>query len=295
MSEIMKAVILGGKARVAVSDTTDIVNQSIQMHQLSPLAAAALGRTLTAGAYLSSNLKGKKDKYSIVVNGGGPLGKIVVAGEAGCNVRGFVENPYVELPYKNGKLDVGGAVGKNGDITIIKDLGLKEPYVGVSKLISGEIAEDFASYLLKSEGITAAVALGVLTDMRGCRAAGGVIVEAMPDATDEDIIILEDIMTNFSGISSMLAEKSAKQIMDFYFGHLDAEIFPSQKITLQCHCKKKIEGVVRSLGRNEAESIIAESGKIEVRCDFCNTVYTFHQDELDKLFGRAHGNHSKFK
>lgn len=248
MDRILKAVILGGKARVAVLDMTRSVNQSIALHNLSPLAAAALGRALTAGAYLAANLKNNA-KFSLTVDGGGPLGKVIVAGEAGNTVRGFVENPYTELPAKNGKLDVGGAVGKEGFFTVIKDFGLKEPYIGKCKLVSGEIAEDFASYLLTSEGIPAAVALGVLTDAEGCRAAGGVIAEALPDADDGDIFMLEDIMSNFGKISALLAEKTAEEIMDFYFGHLDAQIFPAEEIKRVCRCSDKIHGVIRSLGR----------------------------------------------
>lgn len=284
MDRIIKAVILGGKARVAVLDTSEAVNKSIRMHNLSPLAAAALGRSLTAGAYISSNLKGKRDKFSIVIEGGGPIGKIIIAGESEGAIRGYAVNPFVELPPKNGKLDVGGAVGANGNITIIKDLGLKEPYVGRCKLVSGEIAEDFAAYLLKSEGIPAAVALGVLNDKDGCRASGGVIVEAMPSADDGDIFVLEDIMSNFGNISSMLAQKSAEEIMDFYFGHLDAEIFPPQEIKLVCRCGDKIRGVVKTLGRDEADKILAEIGKIEVRCDFCNKTYAFDAEDLDQIF-----------
>lgn len=284
MSKIIKAVIFGGKARVAVLNTADIVNEAIKIHNLSPLSAAALGRTLTVGCYISSNLKGQRDKFNIIIDGGGIIGKIVVAGESGGSVRGFVDNPCTDLPYKNGKLDVGGAVGKDGSITVIKDLGLKEPYVGRCKLVTGEIAEDYANYLLVSEGITAAVALGVLTDANGCKAAGGVIIEAMPDATDDQIFMLEDIISNFTLISNLLAIHSAQEIMDYYFGHLDAEIFSPQSLTLQCKCKEKIEGVVKSLGIEEAKNIIAESGKIEVRCDFCNTAYVFYADDVDNLF-----------
>lgn len=285
---IIKAVILGGKARVAVLDTTAMVNESVALHGLSPLAAAALGRALTAGCYLAANLKNNA-KFSLTVDGGGPLGKIIVAGEAGNTVRGFAENPTLDLPPKNGKLDVGGAVGKDGFITVIKDFGLKEPYVGKCRLISGEIAEDFASYLLTSEGIPAAVALGVLTDANGCRAAGGVIAEALPDADDGDIFVLEDIMSNFGKISTLLAEKPAEEIMDFYFGHLDAQIFPAEKLKLACRCGEKIPVVIRSLGREEANKIIAERGAIEARCDFCNKVYTYKESDLDGVFGGRDG------
>jgi len=288
IDRILKAVILGGKARVAVLDTTGLVNQSIALHKLSPLAAAALGRALTAGAYLSANLKNDA-KFSMTVDGGGPIGKIIVAGESGGTVRGFVEYPYVELPSKDGKLDVGGAVGKNGFITVIKDFGLKEPYVGKCRLVSGEIAEDFASYLLISEGIPAAVALGVLTDAEGCRAAGGVIAEALPGADDGDFFVLEDIMMSFGKISALLAEKSAEEIMDFSFGHLDALIFPAEELSLVCRCGEKIHDVIRSLGKEDAQKLMEERGSVEARCDFCNKTYVFTAEDIHAIFGGEHG------
>lgn len=285
MGKILKAVIFGGKARVAVLDTTDTVNEAIRLHKLSPLAAAALGRALTAGAYISSNLKNPTDRFSLTIDGGGPLGKIIVAGEAGGYVRGYVQNPYIELLYRNGKLDVGGAVGRDGYISVIRDLGLKEPYAGRCKLTTGEIAEDFAAYLTRSEGIPAAVALGVLTGSEGCKAAGGVIVEAMPDISEEQIVMLEDIMTNFMGISSLLAQKSAEEILDFYFGHLDAEVFVPQDVSYVCRCGQKMEGIIKSLGEEEARAIISERGEVEIKCDFCGSAYTFGEADIDKIFG----------
>ncbi len=285
---ILKAVIMGGKARIAVLDTTGMVNRSVMIHNLSPLAAAALGRALTAGAYIASNLKNNA-KFSLIVDGGGPLGKIVIAGESGGTVRGFVENPSTDLPAKNGKLDVGSAVGKDGFITVIKDFGLKEPYVGKCKLVSGEIAEDFTSYLLTSEGIPSAVALGVLADAGGCKASGGIIAEALPDADDGDILILEDIMSNFKHISALLAQKPVEEIMDFYFGHLDAQLFPAEELKLECRCNEKIHDVIRSLGRKEAYKLIKERDFIEARCDFCNKTYTFSEFDLKAVFTENNG------
>lgn len=284
MDRIIKAVIFDGQARASVLDTTEAVNRLIAIHHLSPLSAAALGRTITAGAYISANLKGKGDRFNMIVDGGGPLGKIVVAGESGGTVKGFVEHPAIELPPKNGKLDVGGAVGKEGFLTLIKDLGLKEPYVGRSPLVTGEIAEDFASYLLHSEGIASAVALGVLTDCNGCKAAGGVIVEALPSADENTLVMLEDIVRNFTSVSALLSEKSAEEIMDFYFGHLHCEVLDTEPIRLFCNCAEKVEGIIAGLGRQEAESIIKEQGKIEINCDYCRSQYVYTEKDLDRIF-----------
>lgn len=285
MDRIVKGVCFGGKARVALIDTTEAVNELIKIHDLTPLSAAALGRTLTVGAYITANLKSDSDRFNVIINGGGPIGKICVAGEKRGTVKGFVENPHVDLPLRDdGKLNVGGAVGTNGEIVVIKDLGLKEPYIGRCKLVSGEIAEDFAMYLYKSEGIKGAVALGVLNDKNGCKASGGIIVEALPDADDNAVFMLEDIMTNFTAISSMIAEKSIEEIGDFYFGHLDAEFFPAEPIELYCGCESKIRDVIIGLGKAEAEDIIKERGEIEVKCDYCGKAYKYTAEDVDKLF-----------
>lgn len=285
MDRIVKGVCFGGKARVALIDTTEAVNALIKTHDLTPLAAAALGRTLTAGAYISANLKNDSDRFNLVIDGNGPIGKICVAGEKRGTVKGFVEEPHVDLPLRaDGKLDVGGAVGKKGEIVVIKDLGLKEPYIGRCELVSGEIAEDFAMYLFKSEGIKGAVALGVLNDKNGCKASGGIIVEALPDADDNAIFMLEDIMTNFTAISSMIAEKSIEEIGDFYFGHLDAEFFPAEPIELFCGCESKIRNVIISLGKAEADDIIKERGEIEVKCDYCRKAYKYTAEDVEQLF-----------
>ncbi len=285
MDKIIKAVLFGGKARVALIETTETVNKAIKVHDLTPLAAAALGRSLTVGAYIESNLKNETNKFNLIINGGGPIGKIYVTSDRVGTIKGLVENPQVDLPLRaDGKLNVGGAVGTNGDMVIIKDLGLKEPYVGRSQLISGEIAEDYNNYLFKSEGILNAVALGVLNDKDGCKAAGGVIIEAMPDADDNMIVILEDIMTNFGNISQLIAEKGIEEIGNYYFGHLDAEFFPSQTVRFKCDCWHKIRKIVRGLGREEIEDIIKEQGMLEIKCDYCKKNYVYTEKDLDYLF-----------
>ena len=286
MNVIKKGTIFAQRARVAIIDIKEIVNEEINIHNLSPLSAAALGRAMTAGAYISNNLKDENATFSLTINGGGPLGSIVIAGNGGNVVRGYVTNPNVELPLKeNGHLDVGNGVGKDGFITVIKDFGLKEPYMGRCKLVTGEIAEDFTQYLFTSEGIRSSVALGVRMDSTGCISAGGIIVEALPGITDDELFMLEDIMSNFTNVSEILCHKSASEIFDFYFSHLDAEEYPEENIFLKCNCSyEKIENTMRSLGKKECDEILKEVGKIEVVCHFCEKQYVFTQAEVDKLW-----------
>ena len=209
MDRIENALLFNGQAEVSVIKINDILNELIKLQKLSNTAAAALGRAMTAGAFVASKLKNAKDKFSITINGGGPLGNIIVAGQYGDLVRGYVEHPEIEPPLKeNGKLDVGFAVGNQGNITVIKDLGLKEPYVGVSSLVSGEIGEDFAYYYLTSEQQPTAFAAGVLIENGVCAGAGGVVIQPMPDCKDHIITVLEDIMTKFTDISSQLKKQA---------------------------------------------------------------------------------------
>ncbi len=286
MGKIVKGVVFNGNARVTVIDITDIVNEEMNIHNLSNLATASLGRTMTAGAYISTNLKMKGSTFSITINGGGELGNIVVAGEYGNVLRGFVTNPHINLPLKeNGHLDVGKGVGSEGFITVIKDVGLKKPYIGKSKLVSGEIAEDFTQYLYQSEGIHSSVALGVKVDGEKCLSAGGVIVEAMPDCDDNQLFILEDIITNFVNVSTILQEKSAEEIFDFYFGHLDSQKFDNEEVILRCSCsEEKIRNMILGLGEKEAREILQEVGKIEVGCQFCSKKYVYGEDEVNQLW-----------
>ncbi len=285
MGRIVKCGLFDGFARLALVDITDIVNEEIDIHGLSPLSCAALGRSMIMGAYIGNNLKSQENTYSITVNGGGPLGSIVIAGGYG-HIRGYVTDPDVELPLKeNGHLDVGGGVGTDGYISVVKDLGLKEPYVGRTELVSGEIAEDFTKYLLVSEGIRSACAFGVKVNAEGCMTACGLVLEALPGITEDMLIILEDIMTNFVNLSDLTAEKSIEEVFDFYFSHLNAEIYATEEVKLQCNCSyERIVGLIKGLGKKECEEIIAEQGSIEAVCHFCEKKYAFFEEDIDKLW-----------
>lgn len=286
MDIIRKFMFANDSVLVTVMSTKTLVNKAIALHDLSPTAAAALGRTLTATSFMASKLKGKDEKLSVTVNGGGGLGKIVAAGDAGEKVRGYVDNPRFDLPLKNGKLDVGGAVGKNGYLTVIKDLGLKEPYIGKTELVEGEIANDFAYYFTVSEQQPSAVALGVLVNNTGCIASGGIFVQPMPGCPDYVITMLEDIVSEFKNVSKIFLEKTVDEIIKEYFGQFELHFLDIGKPEYKCHCSRsKLKKIIISLGKEEAESILSEKGEIEICCQFCNKKYVFTREEVSKIFG----------
>ena len=283
MDRIIKGVCFDNKARLALIDVTSGAQALVKTHDMSPISAAAFSRALTAGAYINSNLKSVSDRFNLIIDGKGETGRICIAGERG-DLKGFMDVPAAATKLTDGKLDVAGAVGHDGDMVVVKDLGLKEPYIGRVPLVSGNIADDFANYLFKSEGIRSAVALSEYLTADGVVKAGGIIVEALPGAGEEMTFMLEDIMSNFSSLSSMMTEKSMEEIGEFYFGHLHTEFFEPEPIRYGCHCNEKIRGIIRSLGRSEAESIIEENGVIEVTCDYCLKKYRFDRAATEALF-----------
>ena len=289
MDRIIKGVCFDKKARISLIDVTEGARQGVLTHDMSPLSAACYARALTVGAYINANLKSKTDRFNLIIEGSGAVGKIYIASEDG-DLKGFVEEPHADLPLNNGKFDIEGAVGSVREMIVVKDLGLKEPYIGRANLVSGNIADDYAEYLLKSEGIHSAVALSEYITKDGVQAAGGIIVEALPDAGEEVIFILEDVMGYFTSLSKMMTERSMEDIAEFYFGHLNAEIFPAEPITYGCHCDRKIVDVVRSLGKEEAEDIVREQGCIEISCDYCARKYRFDAKAVDALFKNGKNN-----
>lgn len=286
MGKLLKALVYGGEISVSVLDTTDMVNESIKIHKLSPVAAAAFGRTLTACTFMSSGLKNKEDKLYVNVKGDGVGGRITVCGNGELFMRGSVQNGSAELPLKeNGKLDVGGFVGKNGRITVVKSMGLKEPYSGSSALISGEIAEDFTAYFTYSEQQPTAMALGVLigTD-RTCIGAGGVIVQAMPDASEKSLIKAEEIVKSLTDVSARIRDKGAEGLMEELFGETDyTEFTPVYK----CLCDREyVKGILVSLGRAELNDILAKEKEIKVNCEFCGKEYVFKAEDVAEMFNK---------
>ncbi len=286
MDRLVKTLIYNNELSLAVLDTTELVNEAINIHKLSPLSAAALGRTLTIATFMSSTLKNDTDKLSITIAGNGVGGNITVSGNSKLQMRGSIDNPRADLPLRaDGKLDVGGCVGK-GRLTVVKSMGLKEPYTGSCRLVSGEIAEDFTAYYTFSEQQPTAIALGVKigTDY-SCIGAGGIVIQVLPNASDESISKAEKVIGCFSNISTLIKEKSIEDIISEYFGETSKleEYHPKY----QCLCSREyIEKMLISLGENELRDIIKEQGKISVNCQYCQKDYVFYEDDVDFLFNK---------
>lgn len=287
MDNIKRFLAYNGRINIVCVSTTELVEEARKVHDLSPLATAVLGRTLTMASIIASGLKGEKDTVTLQIKGNGPIGTIVAVSDSKVRTRGYVANPGIELPLrKDGKLNVGAAVGNEGYVYVIKDIGLKKPYVGMSKIVSGEIAEDFANYFYISEQKNTAVALGVLVDKNGVRSAGGYIVTAMPDATEDDLFILENRIKEAKSVSQMLDENmSLEEIAKDITGDENIQTVEDGIVPkYECTCsKEKMENALVSIGKEELEKIIVEDKKAELVCNFCNKKYEFSEEELKKL------------
>ena len=285
MNKLLKTLVFQNQISVSVLDTTDMVNEAIKIHSLSPVCAAALGRTLTVCTFMSSTLKNKGDKLSVTIAGDGAGGKITVCGNGDLQMRGFIDNPQVELPLReDGKLDVGGCVGKNGRLTVVRSMGLKEPYSGSSKLITGEIAEDFAAYYAFSEQQPTAIALGVKIGKDGkCIGAGGVVLQALP-GTDEGILVMaEDVATQLTNVSTLIEQLGAEGLIKKLFG--DDITYNEYQPKYECLCSREyIERVLISLGKKELQDILEKEGEIKVDCEFCSNQYVFTKEDVEKFF-----------
>ena len=285
--KIIKFLAYEGKISVICADTTELVEKAKATHDLSPVATAAFGRLLTITAIMGKEMKGEKNKLTIQMKGNGPLGTMLTTADNFPRVKGYVTNPIVDLPLNDiGKLDVGGAVGNAGFINVIKDIGLKEPYVGICPLISGEIAEDFAEYFAKSEQKNTAVALGVLVDKNGVKSAGGYIITPMPDATEEEISKVEQSIFKAGAISKMLDQNlSLTEIAKKVTGDENVQII-EENITpvYECDCSKEhMADGLATLDKTVLKEMIEEDGKAELVCHFCNEKYEFSKEELEKI------------
>ena len=286
MDKIIRATAAEGFVKMAVVDARATVERARVIHACSPTAAAALGRTLCAASLLGDAMKEDKGSLTIRINGGGPIGSVVAVSDTEGNVRGFVENPQLQLPLRgDGKLDVGGAVGRDGMVTVSRDLGLKEPYIGSTALVSGEIAEDITAYLTESEQVPSACALGVLVDTdRSVRAAGGFIVQLMPGADEALIEKLEDNIFLMDQLTTILSEDGAETVFAQVLKGMEFHVVSEKPIEYRCYCsRERVEDAVRSIGPEELEDIIAEGKEVSVSCQFCDKVYTFSPDELKAL------------
>ena len=283
----IKFLAYNGKISVICTNTTNLVEKARILHDLSPVATAVLGRVLTITSLIGCEMKSEKNKLTVQIKGNGQIGTIIAVGKSNGNVKGVVNNPQIDLPLnEDGKLDVGGAVGNVGFINVIKDIGLKEPYIGISPLISGEIAEDFANYFQTSEQKQTAVALGVLVDKNGVKSSGGYIITPMPDASLEEILKVEQAIFKAGAISKMLDNNlSLEEIAQKVTGDENIKIIDdSINPKYECDCSKEhmAEGLI-TIGKEDLEEIIEEDKRAELVCQFCNKKYEFNEIELKEI------------
>ncbi len=286
MGSILRAVAADGNVKIAVISAPELVEHARQIHRLSPTASAALGRTLLGASLLGNALKGDEDTVTLRVSGGGPVGNVVAVSDSAGNVRGYVDVPGADLPTRpDGKLDVGGLVGRDGTLTVSRDLGLREPYIGSVALVSGEIAEDLAAYLVESEQIASACGLGVLvgTD-HTILAAGGFLVQLLPGAPDDLIQKLEDNIFLMDQLTTILHEDGPQEVLNQVLRGLNPEILAEEPVEYRCGCsRERLADALKSLGAETLLELSSEDRPAEITCQFCGKQYAFSPDELRAL------------
>ncbi len=284
MAEIIRAVTKDDMAKISVITARDMVERARQIHGLRPVGTAALGRTLCGASLLGEMLKEDEATLTIRIRGGGPIGSVVAVSDSAGNVRGYVQNPNVDLPVRerDGKLDVGGAIGTDGTLTVSRDLGLREPYVGSTALVSGEVAEDLAAYLTESDQVGSACGLGVLVNPDGSvRAAGGFIVQLMPFAPEEVTAALEENIFMMDQLTTILDQDGPEEVIRQVLKGLEPHVTQRSRAGYECKCsRERVIQAVRSLSPEDLASLRSDNREIEVRCQFCDAVYTFSPDEV---------------
>lgn len=287
---IVRATAADGQIRAFAATTREMAEEGRRRHGTSPVATAALGRLMTAGAMMGSMLKGEKDMLTLQIKGSGPIGSITVTADAAANVKGYVQEPGVMLPANAaGKLDVSGAIGE-GMLTVIKDMGLKEPYSGQTVLQTGEIAEDLTYYFATSEQVPSAVGLGVLMEKDNTvKQAGGFIIQLMPFASDDIVDKLEEKIGRMQSVTAMFeAGMTPEQLLLELLGEFGLDILQTVPTGFYCNCdKKRVEKAIISIGKKDIREMIHDGKSIEVMCHFCNTPYTFSVEELMEIEKRA--------
>ncbi len=290
MGKLIRCITSDGQVMATAVDTTDIVAEAERIHTTSAVVTAALGRLLTAGSMMGNMLKGRDDSITLKVAGDGPCGSLIVVSDSNGDVRGYVQNPVVELPLNsNGKLDVGGAVGKNGLLYVLKDLGLKEPFSGSVPLVSGEIAEDITSYYALSEQIPTVCALGVLVNPDlTVSSSGGYIIQLLPAADDSTIDKLEAAIKDMPPVTTMLnSGMTPEEIIKKALSGFEVEVLYEQKIEYKCNCsKERVSKALISLGREELTSMAEELPEVSVNCHFCDKIYKFSKSEIFKFLNK---------
>ena len=285
--EIVRAITGDGLVKAAAVTGRDIVERARSIHRLLPMATAALGRTLMGASMMGDMLKEEKGALTLQIKGGGPLGTILAVSDHRGNVRGYVQNPQVELmEQRPGKLDVGAAVGLDGTLTVIKDIGLKEPYVGSIGLFSGEIADDLAMYFVESEQIPTACALGVLVGLdQSVTAAGGYLIQLLPGAGEDMIEKIEAGVRAIGPVSAALAGGlDGEGLLRAVLKDFDLEVLEKHPVEYRCCCSRdRVSRALISMGRKELSALIQEQGRAELTCQFCDQVYQFSREELEQL------------
>ena len=286
---IVRATAANAQIRAFAITSRETVEHARAAHNLSPVVTAALGRLMTGGVMMGSMLKGEKDMLTLQVNGAGPVHGLTVTADSQGNVKGYADNPQAMMPPNSvGKLDVGGVIGA-GVLTVIKDMGLKEPYSSTIELTTGEIGDDLTYYFAVSEQIPSSVALGVLMEKNNTvKQAGGFIIQLMPFTSEEVIAKLEEKLTHMSPVTTLLEEgMTPERILETVLGDMELEITDTLPVQFSCNCsKERVEKVLLSLGKKELQELIDEGQDVELNCHFCNTNYVFSVEELKKIRGK---------
>lgn len=288
---LVRGTAKDGQIRVIGAITTDIVNEAVEIQNTTPTATAALGRMLTAGVLMGAMQKSEKDKLTLKMDGGGEARGVIVTSYANGNVKGYIGNPQVNLPANSkGKLDVGGAIGKDGELLVIRDMGLKEPYVGRVPIYTGEVGDDLAYYFTVSEQVPSAVALGVLVDTNlKSKAAGGFIIQMMPGADEMLADILMYRLEEIPSVTEMISSgKTIEEILQYVFEDMDLKLLDSSVPKYSCDCsREKVEGALISIGRKELEDIYKDNKDEEIKCQFCGKQYLFTPQDIKDILDRV--------
>lgn len=291
MGKLIRCITSDGSVAAMALDSKDIVGQAEKIHVTSAVTTAALGRLLTAASMMGSMLKGKEDSLTLKLNGGGPAGSVIAVSDSSGNVRGYIQEPVVELPLNQyGKLDVSGAVGKDGFLYVMKDLGMKEPYIGNTPIVSGEIAEDITHYYAVSEQIPTVCALGVLVDTDlSVKAAGGYLIQLLPMADEETIDKIENNIQDVLPVTTMLDQgMTPLEILKKVLKDFDLEVLDETDVEYRCNCtRQRVERALLSIGYEELIKLAEEEESSEVACHFCSRKYRFNREEIRALANAA--------
>lgn len=287
MDKLVRATAQNGDVRIIAAITTDMVQEGVKLHSCTPTAAASLGRMLTAGSLMGALLKNESDSLTLQISGGGEAKGVIVTAHSDASVKGYIGNPEVDLPLnEQGKLDVGGAIGKDGYLKVIRDMGLKEPYVGQVPIYTGEIGDDLAYYFTVSEQTPSAVALGVLVDTdRSIKASGGFIIQMMPGASEfiADIIMFR--LQEIPSVTSMIEKgMTIEEILQYVFEDMDLKIYEEMKPEYKCDCsRERVERALISIGKKDLKELYEDGKSEEILCHFCNKAYVFTNEDVGNL------------